>query len=312
MPVTLVNPYCTLAQLKDELKMKSSDTSVDDHLNFSINQAARWLDRYTGRRFHFVDALVTPLVLDEFDRVYDEVVFLIHRPIRALVSVVLGTTELLNGTDYRVRSSLSDPAPGAQDQLLRLGGSWNLKRQTGNLLTIKGTFGYLQPATYTFAIAGAVGSIISGLSLTGWNLQNLSKAYWRATLSAGNYFVQIATSASFDTLLASGSIATPSGTVTLTQQNSSGLSGSVTLAYTADDSDAANIVTPATVAITTTGVPTDLPAEIAKAAILVAAAFSGQNRKEVAGLDGQQTQLLDTAIPRTVFEMLGKRSPLLV
>src|SRR6266404_9568371 len=50
MPVTLINPYCPLAQLKDELKIKQSDTSADDHLLDSINQASRWIDRYTGRR----------------------------------------------------------------------------------------------------------------------------------------------------------------------------------------------------------------------------------------------------------------------
>lgn len=308
MSVALVNPYCSLQQLKDELKVKSSDTANDDHLNDSINQAARWVDRYTGRRFYFVDSLVSPLVLDEFDRVYDEIVFLQHRPIRSIASAVLGTTALTEGTDFRVRSSLTDPAPGAIDQLIRLGGNWNLNRQAGQLLTIKGQFGYSQAASYAFAVAGNGGSQLSGVTLTGWTR---AQAYWRIYFSTPNYGLDLATDAAFENLIASGVRGTATGAVTLSAVGGSGVAGTASIFHNADDADAANIITPNAVTVTTAQVPSDLPQEIVKAAVLVAAAFSGQNRKEVAGLDGSQTQILDNAIPKTVYDMLGRRSPIL-
>ena len=61
----------------------------------------------------------------------------------------------------------------------------------------------------------------------------------------------------------------------------------------------------------TTDVPTGLPAKVNLAAILVAAALSGHNRKESIALDGSKVEVNDRAIPKLVFEMLGKRRPLL-
>lgn len=63
---------------------------------------------------------------------------------------------------------------------------------------------------------------------------------------------------------------------------------------------------------TTTSVPTGIPGHISHATRLVAAAFSNHNRKQVSGLDGQATQIQDNAIPKTVFDVLGKRSPILL
>ncbi|NBP81392.1 hypothetical protein EBU58_11895 [bacterium] len=57
--------------------------------------------------------------------------------------------------------------------------------------------------------------------------------------------------------------------------------------------------------------PTGLPAKVNLAAILVAAALSGHNRKESIALDGSKVEVNDRAIPKLVFEMLGKRRPLL-
>jgi hypothetical protein len=61
-----------------------------------------------------------------------------------------------------------------------------------------------------------------------------------------------------------------------------------------------------------TMVPRELPTHIRFATRLVAAAFSGQNRKEVAGLDGQKQEILTNAIPATVYQLLGKAGPLLM
>ncbi len=58
-------------------------------------------------------------------------------------------------------------------------------------------------------------------------------------------------------------------------------------------------------------IPTGLPGNIRRAAVLVAAAFSGYDRKEIVGLDGQFTSIADRAIPKEVKEMLGVRMPML-
>lgn len=57
-----------------------------------------------------------------------------------------------------------------------------------------------------------------------------------------------------------------------------------------------------------TAVPSGLPAHINKAAILVAAAFSGHNRKEAVGLDGDKTEVIEKDIPQVVFKILGARA----
>lgn len=61
-----------------------------------------------------------------------------------------------------------------------------------------------------------------------------------------------------------------------------------------------------------TDVPTDIPPQIQRAAILVAAAFSGHNQKEIVGLDGSKEQVIDKNIPKAVFDILGKRRSVIV
>lgn len=52
MSITLYNPYCTLAELKDWLMPNiGSDTSGDDRLSIAINAASRAIEQHTGRQF---------------------------------------------------------------------------------------------------------------------------------------------------------------------------------------------------------------------------------------------------------------------
>lgn len=59
-------------------------------------------------------------------------------------------------------------------------------------------------------------------------------------------------------------------------------------------------------------VPQGIPAKVKTATRLVAAAFSGYNRKEVLGVDGTKEGLITTSIPKTVYEYLGRRGPILI
>lgn len=59
-------------------------------------------------------------------------------------------------------------------------------------------------------------------------------------------------------------------------------------------------------------VPTLIPEEIRQAAILIAAAFSGHNQKDVIGLDGSKEQVVDKVIPKTALNILGTRNRLIL
>jgi hypothetical protein len=55
-------------------------------------------------------------------------------------------------------------------------------------------------------------------------------------------------------------------------------------------------------------VPTGIPGQITQACIQIAAAVSKHNLKDVVGLDGLKTSLVETDIPRSAKELLGGRA----
>lgn len=55
--MTITNGYCTLAELKAELGISSTDVINDAQMGTAINAASRQIDGYTGRRF-WVDGSV--------------------------------------------------------------------------------------------------------------------------------------------------------------------------------------------------------------------------------------------------------------
>lgn len=58
-------------------------------------------------------------------------------------------------------------------------------------------------------------------------------------------------------------------------------------------------------------IPTGIPEEIRWATIQVASAFTGQNRKEIIGVDGTKESIIDRTIPKTVYDVLGRKGPIL-
>lgn len=58
---------------------------------------------------------------------------------------------------------------------------------------------------------------------------------------------------------------------------------------------------------TSADVPVGIPLTINQAAVLIAAALSGQNSKEVINLDGGKSSVIDKAIPKTAYDLLGSR-----
>lgn len=212
MAYTLVNPYCTLDQLKDELKRKREDTSIDDELGEAIVNASRWVDDYLQRDFFFHDYSVSGLALNQYSsEVIGNQIFL-KWPILTMTGTTIGSTGLILGTDYfvlggpphdnRILSRLPQ-SPGVTWATL-----WDslFGASSAVPITLTGTFGYSQGSP-------------------------------------------------------------------------------------ADHST----------------VPIGIPGKINLATRLVAAALSGHNRKQVAGLDATPTEIQDRTIPKTVYEMLGKR-----
>lgn len=48
----MINPYCTLSELKSHLGIDGAQTAFDDRLEGAIEAASRAIDHHTGRRFY--------------------------------------------------------------------------------------------------------------------------------------------------------------------------------------------------------------------------------------------------------------------
>lgn len=112
--------------------------------------------------------------------------------------------------------------------------------------------GNLGPLFWTGASpseAGDASTQLSGWTFSGYSLSNTDalKLYWNLSNSGTTRTVSAyKDSAKAAANLVAQGTRTGDGIVTLAAQNTSGLSGSVTVAYTIDDTDAANILTFAT------------------------------------------------------------------
>jgi hypothetical protein len=259
------------------------------------------VDDYTQRDFFYHNHLVTPLEFDEHDAVYDDEIFLQYRPVLVITEVKVGTETWVQGTDFVVKNS-ADTKP---NRLISLRGDWAPSRAEARVVKIKGEFGYRQTVSWPVSEAGD-----TGFQVSNWVLKNLggSPVHWIITGSGGVCSVSIYSDTTQTNRLAFGNH-TYTGTLVLNQDNNSGISGTVDVNYVSNDTDAANILTPLPPVVNTSVVPQGLPGHIVKATRLVAAAFSGHNRKQVAGMDGTAQEISSNTIPKTVFDMLGKRSP---
>lgn len=93
-------------------------------------------------------------------------------------------------------------------------------------------------------IAGDTASQLSALSITGVTTSNSNAfvLYWNLTNATSTRTVQVYKDSAKTQLVLQGS-RTGDGSITLAEENSSGLSGSVTVAYTQNDTDAGNTFT---------------------------------------------------------------------
>jgi len=299
MPVILENPYCSLEAVKRVLKFDEDDTTRDDALKASINDASRWLDRFLGRDFFFHDHSVAFLEFDDDSDQSEGKLWLPYVPVIQISEVYLGESLLLEEVDFSIVRRIDGSA-----YLLNHDGAWTLSRPD-NTVKVYGTFGYAQTSYWTVTEAGDAAN-----QLSNWTLNNLTSTdvlYWRLIeASPTEATVEIYLEEAHTNLVASGT-GLKASTITLTQENASGISGSVVVNYTADDDETTNTLTPIQPATDTTQIPTGIPGYISFCAAQIAAVFSGHDRKEVVGLDGVKTSIVNNAIPKTVFDALGSK-----
>jgi len=60
-----------------------------------------------------------------------------------------------------------------------------------------------------------------------------------------------------------------------------------------------------------TDVPKGMPQEITRACIMIAAAFTGHNQKEIVGPDGSVMHITNKEIPKAAWDIIGQRRPLI-
>lgn len=304
------NPYITLDELREELKMKPEDilagSSTEDDLLRAIDNASRWVDDYTRRDYFFHDCTTAPMVFDQFDDgVFKTILYPRFFPVITLTKIQLNGLEV-EAAKYFVKNVV-DP-----QTIVSLNGSWfpnshsQASRQTVELF---GTFGYLQNTSYPVTIAGDTAGQLSAFSLTG-TLPGV--LYWKLTSPDPDVaLLQLFTDSAMTALVAEGKTAQAGTAINLWAMNGSGINGTGNVSYTADDSDAANTFTPGVGVYDASSVPVGIPDKIRLATRLVAAAISGRNQKEIIDLTGAKTSIATSAIPKTVFDMLGRRAPIL-
>lgn len=104
--MALVNPYCSVAQVQDELRNSDSSLAVSGgQLETAINQVSRFIDDWKGRDYFQHDHSSTPLKFDRLDRqwVVGDTLWLRYSPIIVLTSVTVANVVWALDTDYIVK-----------------------------------------------------------------------------------------------------------------------------------------------------------------------------------------------------------------
>lgn len=136
--MSLINPYCTVAQVQAELR--NDDSALTTEIEEAINQASRWIDDWKGRDWLLHNHSVTALELDKHDSwvFLNEVLYLPFTPIITLTSVTVAGELWVAGTDYVVKDGATPNA-----RLVAVDGHWPLVCPPDNI-SIVGQFGYAQ------------------------------------------------------------------------------------------------------------------------------------------------------------------------
>lgn len=103
--MAITNGYCTLAQLKSQMRIPTADTDDDTRLELAVAAASRQIDAHTGRRF-WQDSVVVAreYVADDNDCIFVDDISTTTGLIVKVDTDLDGTyeTTLTIGTDFRL------------------------------------------------------------------------------------------------------------------------------------------------------------------------------------------------------------------
>lgn len=139
--MALINPYCTVEELQEELKNTSQDLTGE--LERAINAASRWIDDYLGRDHLYHNHATSPLSLAYGSRyVVADTIFL-PWPIITLTAITQDGEAFIADDDYFTRINLD----GTQNQIILTGSEWAPGYPPDGDIQLTGTFGYVQAGT---------------------------------------------------------------------------------------------------------------------------------------------------------------------
>jgi hypothetical protein len=102
--MSLVNPYCTVDQLRAYIK--NSDSNITATLEHAINAASRFIDEWKGLDYFEHDYSENALVLDRWSKdITGDTIWLPYRPVIEITEVQVNQTVWVEDEDFKI-----DPA----------------------------------------------------------------------------------------------------------------------------------------------------------------------------------------------------------
>lgn len=134
--MALLNPYCTVAQVQDEID--NDDSGLSGQIEQAINHASRVIDRHKRRDFFLHDYTSAPLQLSNFDdAVFGNQLFLPYAPVITLTQVEECGDVLTLNEDYVIKNGI----------LWRLSADWSIGEPPDDVIKLTGKFGYDQASS---------------------------------------------------------------------------------------------------------------------------------------------------------------------
>lgn len=164
--MTITNGYCTLEELKIELKRQNeASTHTQNTLEQAINRASRYIDSVTGRVFYSVNLVNEKVDIYDFSEnglyinsnIAEAIEF--PAPIISIESITVDGDSLTVNEDYYIY----------KDRIARDGSLWTSDPQG---IVVNGIMGYAETPSDINNICLAIASAICGLSASILNTED--------------------------------------------------------------------------------------------------------------------------------------------
>jgi len=270
-----VNSRVTVRRWENSVARNTNANPVGALLYFGVGDLAQYINRVIGRsKFYHCEQAIFGESIELDARVYlDDIDFLfgtktggltsnhkvfttsnftlVNEPTKGRISFdgTNASSEYVNfDKGINLRSLQPDTLPGHFDQT-NIGGIANKATNKTGATSVIGTVVSQNNLTAITIYDDGASQLslpsILGVKFTNSNANNsiegMSDLYWTLVDSGGTRTFSLYKESAHTTLVAQGS-RVGDGVLNFTEQNSSGISGSVTVAYTTDDSDVGNIL----------------------------------------------------------------------